>query len=292
MKGNKKQEFAYVSIVCSRSYLIGLVAMYVSLKRTGTVIPLYALIPNKLMIECSNQIQAIRNIGINVLDYHESVPIPQELIDRNKKNGDKRFSYTFDKLKIFDLLQFKKIVFLDSDIYILQNLDRLFEMHHMSAMVAGKSYPGNEDWVDLTSGIMTVVPQKGLLEQLEKIIPSVCEMRDSCGDQDVLQAYYKDWALHPELDMGEKYGVMASYATYYEDTLGYYYSDDIDDPKAVAIIHFAGEKKPWMHDWSVFSVMKQELELIVLKMRRRRNTRMVLLEYNQLVRKARRIVKL
>lgn len=286
-----EQKNAYVSIVCSQNYIVGLLATYLSLKQTGTQYPLYAMMPQRIVDECKHEIDVLRREGIRIIDYANSVELPDELLKNNAKQGDYRFSYTFDKLKIFELTQFDKIVFIDSDIYILQSLDRLFSMPHMSAMIAGKSYPGNEDWKDLTSGIMTIVPQEGLLKQFEAMIPQVIKEKPSCGDQDVLQAFYSEWSNHPELDMGEKYGVIAGYASYYEDHLGYYYSDDTKDDKSVAVLHFAGEKKPWMYNWGRLSVIKQELEFYWLRIRKIRNTRCVLLEYNKLVRKAKRILK-
>lgn len=280
--------YAYVTIATSKDYLPGLMAMYLSLKQTGTQIPLYAMLPKNVI---ENETQTIANLkqnGIIIIQYNHSIEIPQQLIDNNAQQGDLRFSHTFDKLLVFEQTQFDKIVYLDADIYILHNLDHLFQLPHMSAMIAGKSYPGNEDWIDLTSGIMTLVPKRGLASQFEKLIPDVIKAKGICGDQDILQAYYTDWPQRPELDMGEKYGIIAGYAYYYEQHLGYHYTNDIDDPRSVAIIHYAGEKKPWMQHWSSLSVLKQELQLFALRLLNKRNTTAVLLEYKHLVRKARK----
>ena len=56
------------------------------------------------------------------------------------------------------------------------------------------------------------------------------------------------------------------------------------------MIHYAGEKKPWMQQWSPLSVLKQELQLMMLKMMHKRNTDAVLLEYKKLIRKARKLL--
>ena len=282
------KKYAYVSIVTSENYLVGLETMYLSLLQTGTTVPLYTLLPARLVRDNSETVKKLKDEGINIIEYDQSVVIPQTLVNNNNAQGDNRFNYTFDKLLIFGLTQFDKIVFLDSDIYILQNLDHLFEKPHMSAMIAGKSYPGNEDWVDLTSGIMTLVPEDGLVRKLEAAIPGVIEKKGACGDQDILQAYYSEWTKHPELDMGEKYGIMAGYADYYEKTLGYTYSGDVNDPKSVAIMHYAGEKKPWMQHWGFLSVLKQEIMLTLYGIKGQRNTQRVHLEYKRLIRKARR----
>ena len=282
--------YAYITLSTSKSYLPGIMAMYLSLKKTGTIIPLYAMLPADLIRKEAELCDRMKSNGINILEYSDSIPIPQQLIESNENHGDNRFSHTFDKLLVFEQTQFDKIVYLDADIYILHNLDHLFRLPHMSAMIAGKSYPGNEDWTDLTSGIMTIVPEKGLSKQFEKLIPDVIKAKGICGDQDILQAYYTDWPHRPELDMGEKYGVIAYYAKYYEQHLGYKYTNQVEDPHSVAVIHYAGEMKPWMQHWSPLSVLKQELQLAVLRLLHKRNTDAVLLEYKHLVRKARKLL--
>lgn len=282
--------YAYITISTGKSYLLGIMAMYLSLKQTGTKIPLYAMLPSDLVKEEEKLCVQLKENGINIIEYNNSISIPQQLIDNNENHGDRRFSHTFDKLLVFEQTQFDKIVYLDADIYILHNLDHLFQLPHMSAMIAGKSYPGNEDWVDLTSGIMTIVPEQGLSARFEKLIPDVISAKGICGDQDILQAYYSDWPQHPELDMGEKYGVIAYYAKYYEKHLGYKYTNNVADPHSLAVIHYAGEKKPWMQQWSPLSVLKQELQLMMLRMMHKRNTDAVLLEYKKLIRRARKLL--
>lgn len=282
--------YAYITMATSKNYLLGIMTMYLSLKKTGTTIPLYAMLPSNLIKEEAELCDRMKANGINIIEYSDSISIPQQLIDSNEKHGDSRFSHTFDKLLVFEQTQFDKIVYLDADIYILHNLDHLFLLPHMSAMIAGKSYPGNEVWIDLTSGIMTIVPEKGLSKQFEKLIPDVIKAKGICGDQDILQAYYTDWPQHPELDMGEKYGVIAYYAKYYEQQLGYRYTNKVEDPLSVAVIHYAGEMKPWMQHWRPLSVLKQELQLAALRLIGKRNTTAVLLEYKHLVRKAQKLL--
>lgn len=282
--------YAYITMATSKNYLLGLMAMYLSLKQTGTQMPLYAMLPQKLVVDEEQTITNLKRNGIKVLQYDHSVGIPQQLIERNTRNGHFRFNHTFDKLLVFGLTQFEKIVFIDADMYILQNLDHLFTFPHMSAVTAGRSYPGNQDWIDLNSGLMTIRPQEHLVHDLEQKIPEVIRQKSICGDQDVLQLYYPDWPQQPEKNMGEKYGVFAQYASYYEKHLGYTYTNDKENPQSVAVIHFIGETKPWMQHWSLLSVLKQELQLVVLRLLHKRNTDVVLLEYKHLVRKARKLL--
>ncbi len=282
--------YAYITMVTSKNYLLGLVAMYLSLKSTGTQIPLYAMLPQRLVEDEARTIAELERTGIKILQYDHSVEIPQQLIEKNNNNGHFRFNYTFDKLLIFGLTQFEKIVFIDADMFVLQNLDHLFAFPHMSAVAAGRSYPGNQNWIDLNSGLMTIQPQDNLLYDLVQRIPEVMMRKDICGDQDVLQLYYPDWPQQPEKNLEEKYGIFAQYASYYEKHLGYTYTNEMGNPKSVAVIHFIGEKKPWMQQWSLLSVLKQEMQLAALRLIGKRDTTAVLLEYKHLVRKARKIL--
>ena len=282
--------YAYITMATSKDYLPGVMAMYLSLKHTGTTIPLYAMLPQALIESESLTIANLKCNGINILEYHHSVKIPKQLVDNNAQQGDHRFNHTFDKLLIFELTRFDKIVYLDADLFILHSLDHLFSMSHMSATVAGKQYPGNESWVDINSGIMTIMPQQGIVAKFEALIPDVINVKGSCGDQDILQAYYTNWPNLHELNMGEKYNVFACYAKYYEQQLNYCYTNNIDNPKSIAVIHFIGENKPWMQHWSPLSVLKQELQLAMFRLLHKRNTTAVLLEYKHLVRKARKLL--
>lgn len=48
------------------------------------------------------------------------------------------------------------------------NIDELFDKPNMSAVVAGKSFPGNESWEELNSGVMVIEPKKEIREELIK----------------------------------------------------------------------------------------------------------------------------
>ena len=277
----------------SLDYLPGLMAMWLSLKSTGTQIPLYAMLPHKIVVSKPHVVNSLKKSGIKILDYNYTIQLPQQLIENNIHSEFFRFNHTFDKLLVFELTQFDKIVYIDADMYILHNLDHLFTFPHMSAVAAGRSYPGNQDWVDLNSGLMVIQPQHNIVQELEQKIPDVIKHKQICGDQDVLQLYFSDWKQHPEKIMNEKYGVFAQYASYYETHLGYTYPNNQhaeENPKTIAVIHFIGEMKPWMQRWSFLSVLKQDIQLVWMKLRHKRDTFTVLLEYKHLVRKARKLL--
>ena len=74
---------------------------------------------------------------------------------------------TFDKLNIFSLVEFEKIVYLDSDLLILENIDNLFNYPHLSCP---RDLPFN--MTKFNSGVMVLEPNiddfKELKEKKEK----------------------------------------------------------------------------------------------------------------------------
>lgn len=74
-----------------------------------------------------------------------SFVVPEYIKKRNQKINQ-NWNKTFDKLKIFDLIEYDKLVYLDCDMMILANLDFLFEYPTFSAAWAGKSVPGDHEF--------------------------------------------------------------------------------------------------------------------------------------------------
>lgn len=83
--------------------------------------------------------------------------------------------YTFDKLLLWGMTMYEKIVFLDSDMIVLKNIDELFECQDMSAVQTGRFlYP---DWVRLNSRCVVFSPSKATLSGLLASIPLAIEER-------------------------------------------------------------------------------------------------------------------
>ena len=163
--------------------------------------------------------------------------------------GFSHWNYTFDKLLIWGLTQFDKVVFLDCDMLVVRNLDSLFACEPFSAVSADVSWPGNEGWSGgLNSGLMVIVPDKGFERILLQSIRSVVERnrKKNClvGDQDVIKACLADWGSRRSLHLDEGYNVFADHLTYYIRRLGYSMSGD--EGKPIYVVHFIGKTKPWM----------------------------------------------
>ncbi len=272
---------AYATILSTDSYLPGVLALFESIRRTNTKISDFVVIINQgIKNETIKKLKA-SNIIVKIMPKIEAT---QEIKSINKSSPN--WNYTFDKFNIFNLTEYDKVVYLDSDIYVDSNIDELFEKPNMSAVIAGKSYPSNENWKELNSGVMVIEPKEGLREKLikhmyemskfkkilkkphnqtqkkfiskisflkiKKLIykkPNFNKYDQGIGDQDVLEDYF-NWKDNPDLHLDEKYNVFANYSDYYAKKLGII-------PKCY---HFIGVKKPWVLTHEEIEELKKNLE--------------------------------
>ena len=282
-------KYAYITILTTEDYLDGVGALMLSLKKTRTHIPFYILCGPQIS---QQTIERIENIGYaHILNYTTPLAFPKDIAIANNERHNTNWNYTFDKLLVFELTQFDKIVFIDADMMVMHNLDHLFELPHMSATNAGYSFPGNESDIDLNSGLMVIEPQPEVVNTMLSTIPAIMARKSAFGDQDVLQEYYGDWISKPELNFGERYNVYANHLDYYINNLGYHFSSDTNDPKNIAIVHFIGASKPWHARWSILSVVYQDLKLLLLRCLGVRNAEWAKLEYKHLIRAFRHKIK-
>ena len=250
----------YATILSTDSYLPGVLALFESIKRTKTQIENFVVIVNEQIKQETKK--RLEDNGI-IVRTMPKIEAPQRIKSKNKLLP--HWNNTFDKFNIFNLTEYDKVVYLDSDIYVAENIDELFEKPNMSAVIAGKSYPLNKNWNELNSGLMVIEPNKETRENLiehmngfkrskrklrkpqkkeskkffskislSKIKDKVCKFVQGVGDQDILEDFF-NWKERPELHLDEQYNVFSKYADYYKKHLGI-------EPKCY---HFIGAKKPW-----------------------------------------------
>ena len=101
-----------------------------------------------------------RNLSI----FDKVVIRPELKVPQNDRNPNlvlrPWLTKTFSKLNIWTLTSYSKIVYLDSDILVLKNIDDLFEREELSA--------GSEDlWPDVfNSGVLVIEPSQTTFERL------------------------------------------------------------------------------------------------------------------------------
>lgn len=225
---------SYVTVISTDNYLNGVLLLNKSLIDVKAKYKLVCLVGKLVSNDIINKLE--KN-GISIINIKRSLDLPSSIECGNNSHKFNHWTYTFDKLFIFGITKYKKIVYLDSDMIVLKNIDELFDYDHMSAVIADKSYPGNQKWTKLNSGLMVVEPNDFLVDKLVAMIPIVSKKKEYFGDQDVIQEYYPNWDSNPHLCLSESYNVFHGHCDYYLK------NKIINEIK---VIHFVGKSKPWL----------------------------------------------
>lgn len=252
----------FMTLLSTENYLEGVLVLYKSLLNSKTKYPFTVILSERISKKTENILHSKKI---------QTIRITNEFNFNNYNNinlsGPVHWKYTFEKLNIFSLTDYEKIVFLDSDMLIMENIDELFDKKHMSAVgPAGGKYPGNENYNGLNSGLLVIEPNKNDFENLIRLIPIVTGKLNNCGDQDVIIEYFiKEWRNSTELHLDDKYNMIFPYIDYYINNFGYTLNEKKSKTN-IKIIHFIGTKKPWMSETDLISFTKLTLHLLKAKM--------------------------
>ena len=237
---------AYITLLSTESYLPGVLALYESLKRTGTPYPFVTAISAHIDPEIDAVLEAA---GILVRRIPETTAIPKDMVESNGHWG-----HTFDKVHLFGLPGFDKLVYVDSDMIVLENMDELFHKPHMSAVAAGRLVESESD--RLNGGLMVIKPEAkladGIFATLPKALAEVAAIGgQAIGDQDLINAYYPDWRTTPELQLDQGYNLFQCYLDLYIEKHGFRLPQQLSKApgktgQTIKIVHFIGPRKPWM----------------------------------------------
>jgi len=190
--------YSYISVLSTNDYLPGALVINKCLKLTKTIFPFTVLVTPNIS---SNTISILQknNIQIKKTDNIKNYKINSTIGDNS------RWKYTFSKLNIFSQTQFEKIVYIDLDMVITENIDHLFNKKHFSSVNSGGFV--YKDWVDLNSGLIVFLPSKELFNSLIDILQDGTYYP---SDQNILHKYYKEWSNKKELNLGYQYNMFVS----------------------------------------------------------------------------------
>jgi len=252
---------AFVTLLSSENYLQGVVGLSRSLAAVNSAYPLYCAVSADMPAEIDDR---LASYGISVIRLTEQMEAPDAAANREFP----QWSRTFDKLLVWGLTQFEKIVFVDSDIIVVENIDDLFEYPDFSAVISGRDFPGNESWDFMNSGVVVLTPDVEILRRLKECAASLlAEHPSSAGDQDVLERFLPRWKDCEELHLGQGYNMTATYLDYYIRYQGYGYHGE----PLIRTLHFTGALKPWQK--MTFRQRLKQLELYLRQPHYRRAVR-------------------
>lgn len=239
MGTNKK--YVYATVLSTKEYIPGVIKLYKSLKSTQAKYPFVCVCSISIT---DNDILKLKAYGIDCLRLTECAVNNVTIYEND--NSLSHWKYTYDKLLLFGLTQYDKIVYLDSDMMVMENIDELFLHKSFSAVQAGRL--ANKDWIRLNSGLMVIEPDVNAKNDMLGLISDVYLSRKQkglgAGDQDVINEYFPEWPSHKELILPESYNMIFKYIDIYKKNFGFRYSNTKLD-KTIKVVHFIGKKKPW-----------------------------------------------
>src|SRR5215831_9559305 len=161
-ESSRAAAMAYVTVLSTDNYLPGVLALDESLRLCKSAYPLYVLVGSGVNDAVQDTLEraGIPTIQLPPLD------IPDEIRQANAMSDHHRhWAGVFEKLFVFSLPRFQKVVLLDCDMIVIKNIDELFGKPHMSAVIADIG-PGREDSHDLNAGLIVIEPAADLTERL------------------------------------------------------------------------------------------------------------------------------
>ena len=163
----------YVCVLSSDNYLNGVLILNENLKAVNSKYGLLCLINESISEETKSYLEYF-GIEYKLMNKIEYKCESETFVWKN----------TFDKLNIFSLIEYKKLIYLDSDMLILDNLDHLFKEKHIT-MTSNLPYQKENN----NSSIMVVVPNMEDYNNLLKTLAIYDRANyNSLGDQDIINA--------------------------------------------------------------------------------------------------------
>jgi alpha-N-acetylglucosamine transferase len=189
---------SYVTLVANGDYLAGAHALARSLHMCNAQAPLTAL-----ALDDVAGLEKLEALGCRVVRV-TPLPLSADFCARHSRSAQhSQAPFTkgtkpqfhnpllnFAKLRLWEMEEFDKVVYLDADTLVIRNIDRLFHYPEFSA--APNLYESLADFHRLNSGVFVARPNRNtfsaMLQALDQ--PGVFWPRT---DQTFLESYFPDW---------------------------------------------------------------------------------------------------
>uniref|UniRef100_A0A5B7AY19 Hexosyltransferase n=1 Tax=Davidia involucrata TaxID=16924 RepID=A0A5B7AY19_DAVIN len=228
---------AYVTLLYGDEFLLGVRVLGKSIRDTGSTKDMVVLVSD------------------GVSDYAKKLLMADgwiveliSLLANPNQVRPKRFWGVYTKLKIFNMTNYKKVVYLDADTIVVKSIEDLFK--------CGKFCANLKHSERLNSGVMVVEPSEAVFKDMMSKVNTLPSYTG--GDQGFLNSYYNGFAnahvfepdLHLEVLNSRPLPEMERLSTLYNADVGLYMLANkwMVDEKELRVIHYTlGPLKPW--DW-------------------------------------------
>nr|XP_043619909.1 putative UDP-glucuronate:xylan alpha-glucuronosyltransferase 4 [Erigeron canadensis] len=204
---------AYVTVLhSSEAYVCGAIALAQSILQTNSTKDLILLADHSIS---PTSLRGLKAAGWKI-----------KLIERIRSPHAKKGAYNeynYSKLRIWQLIEYTKVIFIDADLIVLKNLDELFNHPQLSAVENNRSL--------FNSGLILIEPSQCMFNTLMEKIYTLGSYNG--GDQGFLNEAFTWW---------HRFHSMVNYLKYFQDTNN---NTQHEIPDNLYTIHYLG-LKPWM----------------------------------------------
>ncbi|XP_059665764.1 inositol phosphorylceramide glucuronosyltransferase 1 [Cornus florida] len=234
---SQSSEEAYVTLLYGDEFLLGVRVLGKSIRDTGSTKDMVVLVSDGVSGYAKKLLKADGWI----------VELISLLANPNQVRPE-RFWGVYTKLKIFNMTNYKKVVYLDADTIVVKSVEDLFK--------CGKFCANLKHSERLNSGVMVVEPSAAIFNDMMSKVTTLPSYTG--GDQGFLNSYYVGFAsahvfdpnLSPEVLHSRPSPEMERLSTLYNADVGLYMLANkwMVDEKELRVIHYTlGPLKPW--DW-------------------------------------------
>ncbi len=236
---------SYVCVLSTDNYLEGVLVLNENLKRINSKYPLLCII-NENISEMTKDTLVYFGIEFKEIKNIEYSDSSNSILYGNYGYNKSYLKNTFDKLNIFSLVEYEKLVYLDSDLLILENIDNLFDYPHLSCP---KDLPFNI--TKYNSGVMVLEPNMNDFLELKKASIKADSEERKISDQDIINEYFLDKITPLDYGYNMVREIAPLFTPYFDgismlvdgrNVVNYFLGNERESK----IIHYIGKIKPFM----------------------------------------------
>ncbi|XP_057550157.1 inositol phosphorylceramide glucuronosyltransferase 1 [Amaranthus tricolor] len=230
-------EDAYVTLLYGDEFVLGVRVLGKSIRDTGSKKDMVVLVSD-----------GVSDYAKTLLEADGWIIEKISLLENPNRIRPTRFWGVYTKLKIFNMTNYRKVVYLDADTIVIKSIEDLFK--------CGKFCANLKHSERLNSGVLVVEPSRTLFNDMLRKVSTLPSYTG--GDQGFLNSYYGGFAdahlFNPNLSSEELKSrptpEMERLSTLYNADVGLYMLANkwMVDEKELHVIHYTlGPLKPW--DW-------------------------------------------
>ncbi|KAM0556099.1 hypothetical protein ACHAPJ_006088 [Fusarium lateritium] len=186
-------KFAYVQYVTDEDYLCNSVMAFETLDRLNSRADRVMMYPSEMLLPDAEE--ADTKAGLLLIKARDEYNVKLQPIEIQHREGhDLTWADSFTKLLAFNQTQYERVLSLDSDGMVLQNMDELFQLPSCPVAMP-RAYWMNQDenrTKILSSQLMVVQPSK---VEFERILEKMDAIDPNDYDMEIVNELYADSAL-------------------------------------------------------------------------------------------------